>query len=120
MRTAAIDQGLLYDISAAARRIANVVVHTAVTARLWGQISPGTPFAPSHPGVSQLCYALLLAHAGLAPSQRLYLGGARSLIFECRYERRIVLAQCVAHPDERGELVATLMLEDEDWQGLCR
>jgi len=99
-----------------AQRCANLNVPAAITRGLWQLLGGGDEFELADKRLRDLCYSLLFARAGLAPGQRFYLGGARALVFQCSFTGRDVMVQCVAHPGEQGQLVATFMREDEDWR----
>jgi len=114
-RAEAIRSGRLHDISAVARRCAGLKVPTAMTRKLWNVVGEGDPFKPEDRRLAEVCYALLYAQAGLAPSQRMKWGVARLLAFRCTLAGRAIGMQCVAHPVDHDELVTTVMKEDEDW-----
>ena len=110
-RAQALRDGLLLDITPAAREHAEIPVHTVLTLGLWRTLAGNAAFTADDPRVKDLCYGLLFAAVGLTPGRW---SGQDTLRFGFKTGERQLEAKLVLGPGDDGELVATLMLLAED------
>lgn len=113
-RADALRDGVLLDISTTAQLCAQLQIPTAVTVGLWEALAPGEAFDARDERVKSVLYGLLFASAGLVPNRIVATSTAQIMLFGLMLDNKPVELKALAHRDETGQPVCTLMLAAED------